>query len=218
MWSLIALSLCMFSFIWIIHWATNGSTSRLHLGVFAPSYPFQHVFWQDVWSPSCSNFIMFWPKCGCLVYNSTNFPKLLTNFFNFFHYVSNMTWIAPSLNCRYFLMCVHTSINPMGINLLCCIHGNECIGTHDVIRDTFAAIVWDVGFHVGQYQLHVLLSNMFNSSHWQIDIMFTKDGIRTLINIVVVDSTRVDLFPWACATQGFASFDIVQFTKLCYYD
>jgi len=59
---------------------------------------------------------------------------------------------------------------------------------------------------------------MFNSSHWQVDIMFTKDGIRTLIDIVVVDPTWVDLFPGACATQGFAAFDVVQFTKWCYYD
>jgi len=48
--------------------------------------------------------------------------------------------------------------------------------------------------------------------------MFTKDGIRTLIDIVVVDPTRVDLFPRACVTQGFAAFDVVQFTKWCYYD
>ncbi len=48
MWSLIALSSCMSSFIWITHWAINGSTSRLHLGVSAPSSPFQHVFWRDV--------------------------------------------------------------------------------------------------------------------------------------------------------------------------
>jgi hypothetical protein len=28
------------------------------------------------------------------------------------------------------LMCVHP-IGPMGIHLLCCVHGNECIKTHD---------------------------------------------------------------------------------------
>jgi hypothetical protein len=37
--------------------------------------------------------------------------------------------------------------------------------------------------------------------------MFTKDGIRTLIDIVVVDPTRVNLFPRSWATQGFATFD-----------
>jgi hypothetical protein len=37
----------------------------------------------------------------------------------------------------------------MGIHLLHCIHGNEGMGTHDAICDTFVAIVQDVGFHVG---------------------------------------------------------------------
>jgi hypothetical protein len=41
----------------------------------------------------------------------------------------------------------------------------------------------------------VLPSNTLNSSHQQIDIMFTKDGIRILINDVVVDPTQADLLP-----------------------
>jgi hypothetical protein len=31
----------------------------------------------------------------------------------------------------------------MGIHLLHCVHGNECIRTHDVVCDTFIAIVQD---------------------------------------------------------------------------
>jgi hypothetical protein len=46
----------------------------------------------------------------------------------------------------------------MGIHLLHCVHGNKRIGTHDAIHYTFAAIVWDVGFHMGQEQIHVLPS------------------------------------------------------------
>jgi len=45
-------------------------------------------------------------------------------------------------------MCVHNPINPMGIHLLHCAHGNKHIGTHYVICDTFAIIVWNVGFHM----------------------------------------------------------------------
>jgi hypothetical protein len=45
-------------------------------------------------------------------------------------------------------VCMHP-IDPMGIHLLCCAHGNERIGTHDVICDTFATIARDAGFHVG---------------------------------------------------------------------
>jgi len=46
-------------------------------------------------------------------------------------------------------MCVHTS-HPMGIHLLHCTHGNEHIGTQDVICDTFATIAQDASFHMGQ--------------------------------------------------------------------
>jgi hypothetical protein len=53
----------------------------------------------------------------------------------------------------------------MGIHLLHCTHDNEHTKTHDVVRDTFVAIAWDVDFHVGQEQLYALPSNMFNSSH-----------------------------------------------------
>jgi hypothetical protein len=77
----------------------------------------------------------------------------------------------------------------MGIHLLHCAHANEHIKTHDVICDTFVAIVRDVGFHMGQEQLHALFSNTFNSSHRQVIIVFTKYDICTLVDIVVVDPT-----------------------------
>jgi hypothetical protein len=54
-------------------------------------------------------------------------------------------------------------INRMGIHFLCCVHGNEHIGTHDVVPNTFDAIVQNVGFHMGRKQLHVLPSTTFNS-------------------------------------------------------
>jgi hypothetical protein len=53
----------------------------------------------------------------------------------------------------------------MGIHLLCCVHGNEHIGTHDAIQNTFAAIARNASFHVGQKQFYALLSITFNSSH-----------------------------------------------------
>jgi hypothetical protein len=67
--------------------------------------------------------------------------------------------------------------------------GNEHIRTHDAIRDTFAAIAQDADFHVGQEQLHALLSTTFNSSCQQFDIVLTKNGICTLNNVVIVDPT-----------------------------
>jgi hypothetical protein len=43
---------------------------------------------------------------------------------------------------------------PMGMGTHCrtLAHNNECIGTHDAIHDTFVAILWDVGFHVGWWE------------------------------------------------------------------
>jgi hypothetical protein len=53
----------------------------------------------------------------------------------------------------------------MSIHLLCNIHDNKCIGTHDVIRDTFIPIAWDASFHMDCEQLQVFPSIIFNSFH-----------------------------------------------------
>ncbi len=90
--------------------------------------------------------------------------------------------------------------------------------THDEIRNTFVIIVWDASFHVGWKQLHVFPSNMFNSSCWWIDIMFTKGSIRTLVKVVIVDPTQVDLHPQSCTTQGFVASNVAQAKKRSYHD
>jgi hypothetical protein len=40
--------------------------------------------------------------------------------------------------------------------------------------------------------------------------MFTKDGIRTLGNIIVANRMQVDLLPRFCAIQGFITSDATQ--------
>jgi len=90
------------------------------------------------------------------------------------------------------------------------------IETHDAICDTFAAIAQYASFHVGQEQLHAFPSTTFNSSHRQIDIVFTKYGIRTLADIVIVDPTRANLFPQAYTTQGFVTLDAAQAKERSY--
>jgi hypothetical protein len=89
-------------------------------------------------------------------------------------------------------MCAHP-IDPMGIHLLHCVHGNKHIWTHDVIRKAFVTITQNASFQMGQEQPHVLLSTTFNSFHWQINIVLTKDDIRTLTNIVIANPTWMDL-------------------------
>jgi hypothetical protein len=114
-------------------------------------------------------------------------------------------------------MCTHP-IDYMGIHLLCCVHGNKHTGTHDEVHDTFVAIMWDVGFHVGQKQLHAFFSSTFNSFHWQVDIVLTKNDIHTLATIVIANPTWVDLFPWSCATQRLVASDAVQAKERSYLD
>jgi hypothetical protein len=140
---------------------------------------------------------MFWPKGMRLVYN-------LNNLFIFFSTTLRTRFKLPHLSIVSILQCVCTHpINPMGIHFLRCAHGNECTETHDAIHDTFAAIVQDVSFHVGWKQSHVLLSTTFNSSCWQVNIVFTKNGICTLADVVIVDSTWTYLLPRSYTTQGF---------------
>jgi hypothetical protein len=59
---------------------------------------------------------------------------------------------------------------------------------------------------------------MSNSSRQWINIIFTKDEIYTLFNIVIVDLTRVNLFIWSCVIQKFTTFNVTQAKKKSYYD
>jgi hypothetical protein len=59
-------------------------------------------------------------------------------------------------------VCTHP-IDPIGIHFLRCAHGIKHIGTHDAIHDTFVAITQNVGFHMGQEQLHAFPSTTLNS-------------------------------------------------------
>jgi hypothetical protein len=110
-----------------------------------------------------------------------------------FPVLSTMFWIQlglahPSILSILQCVCTHPT-DPMNIHLLCCVHGNGCTKTHDAIHDTFVAIAQNVGFHMGQKSLHALPLNMFNSSHWWVDIVLTKDGIHTLVKVVIADLT-----------------------------
>jgi len=72
------------------------------------------------------------------------------------------------------------------------------MNTHEPMMqflNTFIAIVWNVGFHVGWKQRHALPSITFNSFRWWIDIVFIKYNIHTLANIVIADVTQADLLP-----------------------
>jgi len=114
----------------------------------------------------------------------------------------------PLIACIPWCVCTHL-MDLMGINFLCYVHGNEHIGTYDVIFNTFVVIVQDACFHMGWKQLHALLSTTFNSSCWWINIVLTKDDIYTLADVVIINPTRTDLPPQSCTIQGFVAFDVV---------
>jgi hypothetical protein len=59
---------------------------------------------------------------------------------------------------------------------------------------------------------------MFNSSHWEVNIVLTKDGICTLIDIVITDPTWMDLFCRSCTTQGFVAYNAFQTKEHNYCD
>jgi hypothetical protein len=80
------------------------------------------------------------------------------------------------------------------------------------------AIARDAGFHVGLEQLHAFPSTTFNSFCRWVDIVLSKDDIRTLVDVVIVDSTWTDLFPRSYAIQRFIALDAVQAKERSYYN
>jgi hypothetical protein len=104
----------------------------------------------------------------------------------------------------------------MGIDFLCCSHGNKGIGTHNVVCNIFAITTQDVDFHVGWEQLHVFLSVTLNSSCWWIDIVLITNGIFTLANIVITNPMCANLLPRSCTTQRFATSNAFQAKEMNY--
>jgi hypothetical protein len=59
-------------------------------------------------------------------------------------------------------------------------------------------------------------STIFNSFRQWVNIVLTQYDIYTLANIVIVDPMWMDLFPWSCVTQGFATSDANQAKEKSY--
>jgi hypothetical protein len=77
----------------------------------------------------------------------------------------------------------------MDIHLLRCVHGNKRIETHDVIHDTLLPLCMMLTSMWGENNYMHFFSNMFNSSYRQVNIVLTKNGIHTLVDVVIVDPT-----------------------------
>ncbi len=59
---------------------------------------------------------------------------------------------------------------------------------------------------------------IFNSFHQRVDIVFTKDGIHTLVGVVIANPMHADLFPWSCTIQRFDASDAIQTKESNYCD
>jgi hypothetical protein len=103
----------------------------------------------------------------------------------------------------------------MGIHLLCCIHGNVCMGPWCNLQH-FCCHCVKCWLPCGMRTTTCASFDHFQSSHWWINIVFTKDGICTLTNIVIIDPTCPDLLLWSYTTQGFVAFDAIQAKKRSY--
>jgi len=71
---------------------------------------------------------------------------------------------------------------------------------------------------MGQEQLYAFFSTTFNSFHWQVNIVLTKNGNITLIDVVIVDPMQVDLLPQSYTTQIFTTFNAVQAKERNYHN
>jgi hypothetical protein len=182
------------------------------------SYPFQHTFQWDIWSPSCSNFIMFWPKGRHLAYSSTSFPSFFIIFVKFLHNILYATWTTPSFNCKHFSMCVHTSHRPYGYPplTLCSwqrTHWNPWCNSQHLCHHSTRC--W---FSCGTKTITCVSFNHIQLLLLIVDLVFTKDGIGNLDDVVIADPMWANLLPQPCATQGFVAFDAIQIKERSYHN
>jgi hypothetical protein len=61
---------------------------------------------------------------------------------------------------------------------------------------------------VGGEKIHAFPSNFFNPFCRWVNIVFTKDGIRTLIDVVIVNPMWTNFLPQSYAIKKFVTFDV----------
>ncbi len=99
--------------------------------------------------------------------------------------------VAHLLRCQ----CGHT-MNDLGIHLLFYPCESECIVIHDTLQDTIATIALESGAHIQKEVFHLFLCYTWG----QMDIVITRDGFQTLVDIVIANSTRTNLVQCASTT------------------
>jgi hypothetical protein len=101
--------------------------------------------------------------------------------------------------------CGHT-INDLGIHLLHCSCGSECIAVHDALWNIITTIASKNGAHVQRKVFHLFLHHTWK---W-VDIVITINNFRTLANIIIVNSTCIDLVQCVSMTTMHAITIVAQ--------
>jgi hypothetical protein len=101
--------------------------------------------------------------------------------------------------------CGHT-INDLGIHLLHCTCKSECTIAHDTLWNIVATIMSKSGVHKQRE-----VSHLFPCHTWKwMDIVISKDGFWTLVDVVIVNLTCIDLVQHALMTIMHASIVVAQ--------
>jgi hypothetical protein len=88
----------------------------------------------------------------------------------------------------------------------------------DKVQNVFVSIARNMRFHVSCDQTHVLSPPFLQSSHEQVDILLSIDGICTLAYVVIVNPTRVDLVSQTTSLDKVVAKMVTQAKEGFYHD
>jgi hypothetical protein len=74
--------------------------------------------------------------------------------------------------------------------------------SHDVVQNVFAAIAKKNEISCLQKQTHVLLLPTLQYSCCRVEIVLLVDGVHTLVDVVIVDPTQIDLVLQVVFSRG----------------
>ena len=81
------------------------------------------------------------------------------------------------------------ALDPQDIHVLHCATGPERTATHDAIRDVVASICRDAGYHVTMETRGILPPRSLAPNARQVDIVFSRAGMRSLGDVIIADPT-----------------------------
>jgi len=103
---------CFFSFEQLIEqqivWFQNSILKHLH------HHTLSNMFCNEIFEAHCAWILLCSSRRASAGFIVKPIFLGSINFHSLFHNALNTTWTAPSLNCKYPLMCVHTSHQPYG--------------------------------------------------------------------------------------------------------